>query len=94
MNLDACYLEWVQDTQRVGNSLHRPQGRKNLLWYSWGGQNISQIKAILGKYGVDDDLFGYQNNNIGIGGKDDTNIDCVPISTKAYKLFSEGETSL
>ena len=59
--------------------------------------SFSQIKSILDKYGADDDVFEY-HNNIVIGSKeeedDNTNTAYLPISSKAYKLFSEGKTPL
>jgi hypothetical protein len=57
--------------------------------------SFGQIKAILDKYGADDDvIFEYHNNNILNGSKDDTNTSYLSISSKAYKLFSEGKTPL
>ena len=53
--------------------------------------SFSQIKAILDKYGADDDdIFEYHNNTVN-GGKGDTNTNTtyLPISSRAYKLFSE-----
>jgi hypothetical protein len=55
--------------------------------------SFSQIKAILDKYGADDDdIFEYHNDNV--KEEDDTNTHYIPISSKAYKLFSEGKTPL
>ena len=55
--------------------------------------SFSQIKAILDKYGADDDIFEYNNNNI-VKEEDDTNTRYIPISSRAYKLFSEGKSPL
>lgn len=48
--------------------------------------SFSQIKVILNKYGADDDIFEFHNNIVNGGNDgDDANIDCVPISSRAYR---------
>lgn len=57
--------------------------------------SFSQIKTILDKYGTDDDIFEYHNNSVkGSKEEDDTDTAYLPISSRAYKLFSEGKTPL
>ena len=73
----------IQQRERLVVSLRR-QGKTYREIAEEVRISFSQIKAILDKYGADDDIFEYHNNIVkGSKEEDDTHTAYLPISSRA-----------